>query len=228
MLENDFPSAKPIILEPNQTVDACVIWLHGLGADGHDFEPIVPELGLPENHGVRFVFPNAPVRPVSVNLGQSMTAWYDIYEMDLLAKVDWKGIEASVQYLHQLVCEQLENGIAPDRILLAGFSQGGVVALYSALSFELPLAGILALSTYFPGFDQAPTDLSLKQPLTCPVFYGHGTSDPICPFSAAERSRETMKRLGLTVEWHGYPMAHQVCLEEIADMSRFIRQTLFA
>lgn len=224
----DFPSAKPIVLDPLHEADACVIWLHGLGADGHDFEPIVPELGLPPEHGVRFVFPNAPTRQVTVNLGQTMTAWYDIYQLDLLAQVDWSGIVESVEYVHQLIAEQLDKGIASDRILLAGFSQGGVIALYSALSFQSPLAGVLAMSTYFPGFEQAPAELSLKQPQSCPVFFGHGTSDPICPFAAAETSREVLRRLGLAVEWHAYPMAHQVCLDEIADISRFIRQRLFA
>lgn len=214
----------PIVLEPKTKADACVIWLHGLGADGHDFENIVPELRLPADHAVRFVFPTARKIPVTVNLGSEMTAWYDIRSLDLLNDVDWEGVDNSVQFVHELIESQISSGIDSDKILLAGFSQGGMIILNAGLTFEKPIAGLMALSTYFP--EPRGADVSFSQPKSCPVFMAHGMNDPVCPFVAAEQSRQTLIRLGLQPQWHTYPMQHQVCLDEIKDMGAFIRQCL--
>lgn len=218
-------SALPtIVLEPKSTADACVIWLHGLGADGHDFENIVPELELPEDHSIRFVFPTAGKMPVTVNLGSEMTAWYDIRSLDLLSDVDWEGVDQSVQFVHELIESQISSGIESDKILLAGFSQGGMVILNAGLTFEKPLAGMMALSTYFPTPNSAGENF--LQPKTCPVFMAHGMDDPVCPFFVAEQSRQKLIELGLQLQWHTYPMQHQVCLDEIKDMAAFVRQCL--
>ncbi|MDG4812651.1 carboxylesterase [Hydrogenovibrio sp. 3SP14C1] len=214
----------PIVLEPETKADACVIWLHGLGADGHDFENIVPELQLPADHTIRFVFPTAGKMPVTVNLGSEMTAWYDIRSLDLLNDVDWEGVDNSVQFVHTLIESQISSGIESDRIILAGFSQGGMIILNAGLTFEEPLAGMMALSTYFP--EPRGTGAFFLQPKSCPVFMAHGMNDPVCPFVAAEQSRQTLIGLGLQPQWHTYPMQHQVCLEEIKDMGSFIRHCL--
>ncbi|MBD3612755.1 MAG: carboxylesterase [Hydrogenovibrio crunogenus] len=216
----------PIILEPNAKADACVIWLHGLGADGHDFENIVPELGLPDDHTVRFVFPTASKMPVTVNLGNEMTAWYDIRSLNLIHDVDWEGIDQSVAFLHDLIESQISSGIASDKILLAGFSQGGVVILNAGLTFEKPLAGMMALSTYFP--DPEGRQDEYLQSKSCPIFMAHGMDDPVCPFFVAEQSRQTLMELGFQPQWHTYPMQHQVCLDEIQDMAAFVHQCLVA
>ncbi len=221
------PEGKPpIIIEPCQgTANASVIWLHGLGADGHDFEGLLPHLGLPEDHGIRFVFPNAPVQQVTVNLGEPMTAWYDIKTIHLTEQVDWPGIEQSLAQVHDWIRAEQAKGIPSERILLAGFSQGGVIVLQAGLRYEAPLAGIMGLSTYFPHQD-ALAD-AYVQPDACPIFLGHGTADPICPFTVAESSRDALQTLGRAVEWHVYPgMPHQVCAEEVRDIAHFIQRHL--
>ncbi|MGE4499518.1 MAG: alpha/beta hydrolase [Hydrogenovibrio sp.] len=221
------PEGKPpIIIEPPKgAANASVIWLHGLGADGHDFEGLLPHLSLPENHGIRFVFPNAPVQPVTANLGDPMSAWYDFKTTQVMEQVDWNGIDASVARVHGWIDDERNKGIASERILLAGFSQGGVVVLQAGLRYETPLAGIMGLSTYFP--HQAAREASYVQPSSCPVFLAHGTADPICPFTVAETSRDTLQMLGRAVEWHTYPgMPHQVCAEEIGDIAHFIQRHL--
>ncbi|BBN58821.1 alpha/beta hydrolase [Hydrogenovibrio marinus] len=228
-MSNTFsPPKSPIVIEPKQSqAENCVIWLHGLGADGHDFEGILPQLDLPQEAAIRFVFPTAPIQPVTVNLGDPMTAWYDIKSLNLLAETDWQGIAQSVEYVHVLIQEQLDAGIDSQNILLAGFSQGGVIALYAGLTYERPLAGIMALSTYFPDPEQASEFLQPKaEQMNLSVFYGHGNADPICPLAAAEASKNTLEKLGLEIEWHVYPMAHQVCYDEVRHISQFLKSCL--
>ena len=204
--------------------DAAVIWLHGLGADGHDFEPIVPELGLPERLQLRFVFPHAPVRPVTLNQGMRMRAWYDIYRLGG-GPEDEAGIRASQALLEALVEAEKRRGIASGRIVIAGFSQGGAIALQTALRHGERLAGVLALSTYLPLNDQLPAERSAAN-RDVPIFMAHGTYDDIIPVSRAEQSCRVLEGLGYTVQWHAYPMPHSVCAEEIAAISAFLQDVL--
>jgi phospholipase/carboxylesterase len=194
-----------------------VIWLHGLGADGHDFEPIVPELRLPKP--VRFVFPHAPVRAVTINQGLRMRAWYDIFQFGG-GPEDEAGIRASQKLVEKMI--EAEKG---RKIVLAGFSQGGAIVLQTALRHPERLAGVLALSTYLPiastvAAERAPANQDL------PIFMAHGQFDDIVPIDRAERSRDFLARLGYSVEWHAYPMPHSVCAPEIADVSRFLARIL--
>ena len=189
-----------------------VVWLHGLGADGHDFEPIVPELGL--RLPVRFIFPHAPVRPVTINGGMAMRAWYDILGFDRRAKEDSAGIRASAAAVTELVDREIERGMASDRIVLSGFSQGGAIALHTALRDSRPLAGVLALSTYLPLAATLAGERSAAN-AGIPLFMAHGTDDGVLPLQLAESSRGTLEALGYAVDWHVYPMAHSVCMEEI-------------
>lgn len=213
---------EPLVIEPNVKATAAVIWLHGLGADGHDFEAILPQLALPENHSIRFIFPHAPIQAVTVNGGMKMRAWYDIRQMDLTEQVDWQGITDSVEFLEQLVAQQRSEGIAAERILLAGFSQGGVIALHTGLKMQQPLAGIIALSTYFP----ERSDSQYQQPMSCPIFMAHGLMDPVCPYRVAKIAWSQLQSRGYSPSWHEYPMQHQVCMEEIQALSQFIQQRL--
>jgi phospholipase/carboxylesterase len=189
-----------------------VLWLHGLGADGHDFEPIVPELKL--RMPVRFVFPHAPVRPVTINGGVAMRAWYDILGFHRHAREDDAGIRASGAAVTALIDREVERGIATDRIVLAGFSQGGAIALYTALREPRPLGGVLALSTYLPLATALAAERSAAN-ARLPIFMAHGTSDNVLPLSLAEASREALEALDYSVAWHVYPMAHSVCIEEV-------------
>ena len=194
-----------------------VIWLHGLGADGHDFAPIVPELVRPHWPAIRFVFPHAPKRPVSINNGLPMRAWYDITSMDFRNRADAAGVAESVAQVEELIAREQERGIAPERILLAGFSQGGAITLAAGLKRRQPLAGLVALSTYLPEVAAAATQL-VEGATAQPVFMAHGTGDPVIPLIHAEQSAQALGELGFDVEWHRYPMAHQVCAEEIRDL----------
>ena len=203
--------------------DAAVIWLHGLGADGHDFEPVIPELRLPASLAVRFVFPHAPAIPVTVNNGYVMPAWYDILEMNLDRRVDTAQLRASAAAVRALVQRETGRGIDSRRIVLAGFSQGGAVALETALTHPEPLAGVLLLSTYFATADSIephPANAGL------PVFIGHGTADPVVPASLGRAAEETLRGLGHPVEHHRYPMEHSLCLEEIRDLASWLQQRL--
>jgi phospholipase/carboxylesterase len=198
-----------------------VLWLHGLGADGHDFAPIVPELLQPGWPALRFVFPHAPVRPVTINNGMPMRAWYDIRDLGFEGAVgdraDAAGVEASVAQVEALVARERERGIPASRVLLAGFSQGGAIALTAALRRTEPLAGIVALSTYLPLAAQAEAGAA-EGASAQPVFMAHGTHDPVVPFTAGERSAARLRALGFDVEWHAYPMQHQVCAEQLRDL----------
>jgi phospholipase/carboxylesterase len=197
----------------------AVLWLHGLGADGHDFEPIVPELGL--RLPVRFVFPHAPVRPVTINGGMQMRAWYDILGFDRRAKEDAAGIRASAAAITELIDREIERGMSSDRVVLAGFSQGGAIALHTALREPRPLAGVLALSTYLP----LPATLASERSTAnagIPLFMAHGTDDPVLPLGLAEFSRGALEALGYVVDWHAYPMAHSVCMEEVSAIGAWL------
>ncbi len=198
-----------IKINPQGNAEYTVIWLHGLGADGNDFAPVVPGLRLPEEKHVRFVFPNAPAMPVSVNNGHVMPAWYDVYAMDLMAKIDVEGILRSVDYLQALVEAEIQAGIRPGRIFLAGFSQGGVIALATALRMPLPLAGVIALSTYLP--ESVPLDSSTPRQ----IFQAHGRMDTVVSCSVGMDACTRLRQMGHTVDWHEYDMAHTVCAEEV-------------
>jgi len=200
-----------------------VLWLHGLGADGHDFAPIVPELVRPGWPALRFVFPHAPVRAVTINNGVRMRAWYDIVGMDFPTRADSTGIEESLVQLDALIEREHARGIAPERLLLAGFSQGGAIALAAGLRRQVPLAGLIALSTYLPGASQAASQLAAAATVQ-PVFMAHGTGDPVIPLVHAEQSARILGEMGFDVAWHRYPMAHQVCAEEIRDQGDWMER----
>jgi phospholipase/carboxylesterase len=199
---------------------ACVIWLHGLGADGHDFEPIVPELEL--DQPVRFVFPHAPVRAVTINQGMRMRAWYDILQFGP-GPEDEAGVRASQKLLEELIAAEKARGIGS--IVLAGFSQGGAIVLQTALRHRERLAGVLALSTYLPLHKALETERS-RENRDAPIFMAHGQYDEIIPLARAEQSRQLLERLGYKLQWRTYPMPHSVCPEEIADISAFLREIL--
>jgi phospholipase/carboxylesterase len=196
-----------------------VIWLHGLGADGHDFEPIVPELRLPAGLSLRFVFPNAPVQPVTINGGMAMRSWYDILSFDSEGRADREGVLKSSALLDALIAREIERGIAADKIVIAGFSQGGAVAIHTALQTEHRIAGLMALSTYMALPDDANNAVSRKD---LPIFMAHGTLDPVLQIDWGRASADKLGENGYTVDWHEYPMAHAVCPEEIAAISQWL------
>lgn len=202
-----------------------VLWLHGLGADGHDFVPIVPELVRRGWPPLRFVFPHAPVRAVTINNGMRMRAWYDIRDADLANRADEQGVAESVAQVEALIAREIERGIPASRIFLAGFSQGGAITLAAGLRRREPLAGLIGLSTYLPGAQAAavaPPAAATRQP----VFMAHGTQDPVVPYPAGEHSAALLRRLGFAVEWHAYPMPHSVCAEEIRDLGEWLSARL--
>jgi phospholipase/carboxylesterase len=199
---------------------AAVIWLHGLGADGHDFEPIVPELRLPLP--VRFVFPHAPVRPVTLNQGMRMRAWYDILQLGG-GPEDEAGVRASQRVVEEMIAAERQRGM--QKVVLAGFSQGGAVALQTALRHAQPIAGVLALSTYLPLHATLAAERSAAS-RDVPIFMAHGQYDDIIPLRRAEQSRQILERLDYQVEWHEYPMPHSVCPEEIGHISAFLQRVL--
>ncbi len=204
---------------------ACVIWLHGLGADGTDFVPLIPELGLPALPAVRFVFPHAPVRSVTINNGMRMRAWYDIVGVDLNHRADVAGVLQSRNEIEALIAREKSRGIPAASIVLAGFSQGGVVALDTGLRHTERLAGIMALSTYVV----QPENLSAEMAAVnreVPIFMGHGTADPVVRYEWGEASRRALVQNGCQVEWHSYRMEHSLCLEEIRDIAGWLARVL--
>ena len=215
----------PVVVEPAEPATAAVVWLHGLGADGHDFEPVAAELEKGGLDGVRYVFPHAPVRPVTINGGMEMRAWYDIAGPELDRRADVEGVRASAGIARALVDEQVARGIAAERIVLAGFSQGGAVALHAGLRFPFRIAGILALSTYLPDMESLGTEAHAAN-RDAPIFLAHGSQDPIIAIALSERSRAAMADLGYTVETHTYPMPHSVCPEEIRDIGDWMYRVL--
>ncbi|HEV7165578.1 MAG TPA: dienelactone hydrolase family protein [Gammaproteobacteria bacterium] len=204
---------------------ASVIWLHGLGADGHDFEPIVPELHLPTELPLRFVFPHAPVRPVTLNNGYPMRAWFDIVKIGLHQPRDLAGMEVSRAAVETLIAREQERGIPAARIVLAGFSQGGALALYTGLQHPGKLAGIMALSTYLPLGEGLDIKIAAVNALT-PIFYGHGTQDPVVPLQLGEYTRNWLTQQGCMVNWHSYPMLHSVSAEEIVHIRAWLISVL--
>jgi phospholipase/carboxylesterase len=198
-----------------------IIWLHGLGADGHDFEPIVPELDLP--FPARFVFPHAPVRPITVNGGMEMRGWYDIVGFGMNVRQDAAGIRASAAAITRLIDREIERGLTASQIVLAGFSQGGAIALHTALREPRSLAGVLALSTYLPLGETLAAERNAAN-AAVPIFMAHGSADPLLPLALAESSRRTLHGLGYAVDWHVYPMPHSVCAEEIAAIAAWLAQ----
>jgi phospholipase/carboxylesterase len=212
---------ESIAIETGPRPQAAVIWLHGLGADGHDFEPIVPELGLARP--VRFVFPHAPVRAVTINNGMRMRAWYDILQFGGGAE-DEAGIRASERLVEGLLEGEKKKGIAADKIVLAGFSQGGAIALQTALRHTERLAGVLALSTYLPLAAKLQEAGAANR--ATPIFMAHGSFDDIIPLRRAEQSRDLLKQAGYPVEWRVYPMPHSVSAEEIRDIAQFLGRVL--
>ncbi|MFO1418662.1 MAG: alpha/beta hydrolase [Methylotetracoccus sp.] len=210
-----------IEIDPPTTPKTSIIWLHGLGADGHDFEPIAAELRLPPALAVRFVFPHAPQRPVTINGGYVMRAWYDIAAPDLGQGVDLAGVEASRRAVERLVDDERAAGREASHIILAGFSQGGVIALETAAHYSDQLGGVIALSTYLAAPAQFPPARGAM-----PVFMAHGTQDPIVPYGMAQRGSATLDDKGYAVEWHDYPMPHSVCGQEIADLRAWLLRRL--
>lgn len=202
-----------------------VIWLHGLGADGHDFEPIAPQLGLASSPSVRFIFPHAPIRPITINGGMEMRGWYDVKGMAFDREEDREGIEQSTAMINRLIKYENQRGIETANIILAGFSQGGAIALFCGLRYPQPLGAIIALSTYLPdaaSFDRERSDANQG----VPVFMAHGTQDPVIPITLAERSLQILVQMKYQVEWHTYPMPHSVNAEELQDIAGFIHQTV--
>jgi phospholipase/carboxylesterase len=204
--------------------NAAVIWLHGLGADGHDFEPVVPEL-VRRGDAWRFIFPHATVRPVSINGGMRMRAWYDLVGLDRTAREDEAGFRDTDLAIRELIDREVRRGVAAHRIVLAGFSQGGAVSLYTGLRHTERLAGVMALSTYLPLATRVDAERSAANDGT-PIFMAHGLADATLPIAMGLESREALKSLGYAVEWHQYPMAHAVCQAEIADIRAFLHRVL--
>ena len=211
---------------PNPT--ATVIWMHGLGADGNDFAPMVPELRLGSAPAIRFVFPHAPMIPVTINNGYVMRAWYDISYGDLEGKsrqADEKGVRASQAEIEKLIAREVARGIRANKIVIAGFSQGGAIALHTGLRHAAPLAGIMALSTYLPAPHTLPAEAAAAN-RDIALFYAHGSDDQVIPIAMAETSRQTLSAARYAVDWHEYPMQHSVCLEEIRDISAWLQTVL--
>lgn len=205
--------------------EAVVIWLHGLGADGHDFEGVVPQLGLPDSPGVRFVFPHAPVRPVTINGGMPMRAWYDVCDLDIPAREDEEGIRGSARRIAALIRREEERGIPASRIVLAGFSQGGAVALYAGLRHDERLAGILALSTYLPLAGVLSSEAHGAN-AAVPILMVHGRDDTVIPLRYGELSAERLRQMGYSVEWRVFSMGHSVCAEELVLVGAWLRRVL--
>lgn len=213
-----------VILQPTETARAAVVWLHGLGADGYDFLPVIPELGL-DDLAVRFVFPHAPIRAVTINAGQRMRAWYDILSLTRADQQDADGICSSEQLIHDYLRIERERGVPAERIVLAGFSQGGAIALHTGLRYPQQLGGVLALSTYLPLHDHLAAEASDANKQT-PILMCHGIEDPVLPIALGTSSRDGMRAMGYSVDWHEYPMQHAVCVEEIAEIGRWLRLRL--
>lgn len=199
--------------------EGSIIWLHGLGADGHDFEPIVPELRLPGDKSLRFIFPHAPVQPVTINEGMAMRSWFDIVSFDSEGRADREGVLASSAMLEGLIAREIERGTAPGKIVIAGFSQGGAVAIHTALQTKHDIAGLMALSTYMALPGDAANAVGRKD---LPIFMAHGSFDPVLRMEWGRSSADRLIEAGYSVDWHEYPMAHAVCPQEIADISNWL------
>ncbi len=221
---------EAIEMETGRHPAVSIIWMHGLGADGNDFVPIVQELDLSKAPPIRFIFPHAPMQPVTINNGYVMRAWYDVSYGDLEGKsrqADGQGVRASQAAIGKFIEREMDSGIASKNIVLAGFSQGGAIALQTGLRYPQPLAGVMALSTYLPLAESFPQEAAPANAKT-PIFMAHGTHDPVVPHAMGSKSKELLGKMGYDVEWHEYPMQHSVCLEEIRDISAWLGKTLGA
>lgn len=210
-------------IEPTSAANSAVIWLHGLGADGHDFAALVPQLSLPAGAATRFIFPHAPSMPVTINGGYVMPAWYDIFDASIDRKVDTAQLEKSAAEIEKLIAREIERGIDSKRILLAGFSQGGAVAYQVALSYPQPLGGLLVLSSYFATDDTLQTNAANQQ---LPILIQHGTQDPVVPEVLGQKAYRALTERGYTVTYQQYPMPHTLCPPQIADINRWFKAVL--
>lgn len=222
MTQELLPSVQ---IQPKSEHKATIIWLHGLGDSGNGFAPIAPELKLPDELGVKFIFPHAPIRPVTINNGMEMRAWYDIKSMDMESRADLSGVIDSSQRIEQLIRAEIASGIDSSKIMLIGFSQGGVIALHLGARFTQPLAGIVALSTYMCAPQTLSAEKSAENQNT-PVFFAHGQQDEVVPLFLGNAAFQTMRENGYNVEWKEYMMQHNVCMPEIVDISAFIQAKL--
>lgn len=217
---------ETIEVATHETVQYSVIWMHGLGADANDFLPIVPELTLPENKGVRFIFPNAPVRPITINNGMAMRGWFDILELGKIdRKEDESGLLQSQAAIEALIKRENERGIDSQHIFLAGFSQGSAMTLMTGLRYAEPLAGLICLSGFLPLNNKTAEAVSPANK-NVPIFMAHGDYDPVLPIQLGKFTRDVLTQLGYKIEWHTYPMAHQVCGQEVQDLSHFFNAHL--
>lgn len=214
-----------IEVETGRDPSGTVLWLHGLGADGHDFEPIVPQLTLAGERALRFIFPHAPVRPVTINNGLTMRAWYDILGFDRRVAQDEPGIRASAAQVTELIQREQQRGIASERIVLAGFSQGGAIAIYAGVRHPQKLAGIMGLSCYMLLEDSLPAERS-RANYNTPVFLAHGEQDPVVDVRRGLQTRELLEAGGYPVQWHSYQMPHSVCPQEVMDIAAWLRAVL--
>ena len=215
---------EALTIETSLPIKNSVIWLHGLGADGHDFAPIVPELHIPNT---RFIFPHAPHRPITMNNGYEMRAWYDLFGLKLQNQQDEAGLRVMQKNIGAFIENEVDQGIEEKNIVVAGFSQGGAMALFTALRYPVRLAGVLALSTYVPLKEKLATEASPANN-NVPIFMAHGTFDNVITIDTCKISHQLLKNLTYPIEWHEYPMAHSVCTEEINDISRFLKQAFQA
>jgi len=218
-------SLERITIEPKTAATSCVIWLHGLGDSGAGFAPVVPMLDLPENHSVRFIFPHAPEQAVTINQGYVMRSWYDIKSMDLHDRADMEGVLASEVSIHALIQEQVDAGISANKIVLAGFSQGGVISLFTGLRYTTPLAGIMALSCYLPTADKLPLALS-EANKTTPILQQHGTQDDVVPMSAGKMAFDLLTHSGYQTSWQSYVMPHSILPEQLKDIGTWLSARL--
>jgi phospholipase/carboxylesterase len=216
---------EPVLIEPPGRADATIVLMHGLGADGHDFESLPRELDLPGAPAIRWVFPHAPVRPVTINGGARMRAWYDIRGLDGDAAPDEDGIRQSAAAASALVRRENERGVPADRVVLAGFSQGGAIALFAGLRHPERLGGILALSTYLP-LDETLAAEAHPANAAVPVFLAHGRFDPVVPLALGKSARDLLAARGFDVDWHTYPMPHSLCPQEILDLREWLLEVL--
>jgi phospholipase/carboxylesterase len=215
---------ETIQIETAAKPDASVIWMHGLGADGNDFVPVLDELNLADR-AIRFIFPHAPIMPVSINNGQTMRAWYDVLSNDFASRSDEASLRSSQVLIEALIAREIERGIAAARIVIAGFSQGGAMTLQTGLRHSETLAGLMVLSSYVPLPEALPAEAHTAN-RKVPIFMAHGINDPVIPIAAAQHSRDLLQSLGYPVQWHQYSMPHSVCMEEIEDIGVWLREVL--
>lgn len=214
-----------IEIETGHNPQHAIIWLHGLGADGNDFAPVVPQLPLEGAPAIRFIFPHAPVQPVTINGGMAMRSWYDIYTQDLVRREDGSGIKESESAVRSLIARENIRGIPTKNIILAGFSQGCAMTIHTGLRLDESLAALICLSGYLPLIDQIDSERNAANQKT-PIFMAHGAMDPVVPIARAEDSKQKLTELGYEIEWHTYPMPHSVCIEEIQAIGNFITRVL--